>query len=106
MVRGINSFRQWFYGYEEQYTIIGGTACDLLMTEEGLHPAYEGYCLRREPCIISLANLACGVRAFGESEKIYVVENEMVFSELIQRLSGTPVTLCVPRGSREPLPTG
>ncbi len=36
MVRGINSFRQWFYGYEEQYTIIGGTACDLLMTEEGL----------------------------------------------------------------------
>lgn len=36
MVRGINSFRQWFYGYEEQYTIIGGTVCDLLMTEEGL----------------------------------------------------------------------
>ena len=36
MVRGINSFRQWFYGYEEQQTIIGGTACDLLMTEEGL----------------------------------------------------------------------
>ena len=69
-----------------------------LMTEEGLHPAYEGYCLRREPCIISLANLACGVRAFGESEKIYVVENEMVFSELIQRLSGTPVTLLCTSG--------
>lgn len=36
MVRGIDSFREWFRGYEEQYAIIGGTACDLLMTEEGL----------------------------------------------------------------------
>lgn len=37
MVRGIESFREWFQGYEEQYTIIGGTACDLLMTSEGLN---------------------------------------------------------------------
>lgn len=36
MVRGIESFREWFRGYEEQYAIIGGTACDLLMTDEGL----------------------------------------------------------------------
>ena len=36
MVRGIETFREWFRGYEEQYAIIGGTACDLLMTEEGL----------------------------------------------------------------------
>ncbi|MBR4501684.1 MAG: nucleotidyl transferase AbiEii/AbiGii toxin family protein [Clostridia bacterium] len=36
MVRGINSFRDWFRGYEEQYVIIGGTACDLLMSGEGL----------------------------------------------------------------------
>lgn len=36
MVRGIESFREWFRGYENQYAIIGGTACDLLMTEEGL----------------------------------------------------------------------
>ena len=36
MVRGIESFRKWFQGYEEQYAIIGGTACDLLMTDEGL----------------------------------------------------------------------
>lgn len=36
MVRGIESFREWFQGYEDQYAIIGGTACDLLMTEEGL----------------------------------------------------------------------
>lgn len=36
MVRGIESFREWFRGHEEQYVIIGGTACDLLMTGEGM----------------------------------------------------------------------
>ncbi len=36
MVRGIESFKEWFKGCEEQYAIIGGTACDLLMTNEGL----------------------------------------------------------------------
>lgn len=36
MVRGIESFKEWFRGYEEQYTMIGGTACDLLMSDAGL----------------------------------------------------------------------
>ena len=36
MVRGLDGFREWFRSYEEQYAIIGGTACDLLMTDEGL----------------------------------------------------------------------
>ena len=36
MVTGIDSFKEWFKGSEEQYVIIGGTACDILMTEEGL----------------------------------------------------------------------
>ena len=36
MVRGIDSFRKWFRGNEDQYAIIGGTACDLLMTDSGL----------------------------------------------------------------------
>lgn len=69
-----------------------------LTTSEGLHPAYEGYRLRREPCIISLANLAHVRNAFGESEKIYIVENEMVFSELAERLSDFPVTLLCTSG--------
>lgn len=36
MVAGLKSFQEWFKGYEQQYTIIGGTACDLLMSDEGL----------------------------------------------------------------------
>lgn len=31
MVIRLESFRAWFSGYENQYAIIGGTACDLLM---------------------------------------------------------------------------
>lgn len=36
MVIGLESFRQWFSEYTGQYTIIGGTACDILMSEDGL----------------------------------------------------------------------
>lgn len=36
MVAGIERFQDWFRGYEDQYAIIGGTACDLLMEDEGL----------------------------------------------------------------------
>ncbi len=33
MIRGFQSFKEWFMGYEQCYTIIGGTACDLLMSD-------------------------------------------------------------------------
>lgn len=36
MVKGLQKFKAWFSGFEEQYAIIGGTACDLLFTESGL----------------------------------------------------------------------
>lgn len=36
MIKGFQSFAEWFRGYEKEYAIIGGTACDLLMSEEGL----------------------------------------------------------------------
>ena len=36
MVTGIDSFKEWFKGSEEKYAIIGGTACDILMMEDGL----------------------------------------------------------------------
>ena len=35
MVSGINSFREKFKDYSNCYTIIGGAACDILMTEAG-----------------------------------------------------------------------
>ena len=36
MVRGIDSFRTKFMDYTDCYTVIGGAACDILMSEEDL----------------------------------------------------------------------
>lgn len=36
MLKGFRSFRDWFAGFEANYTIIGGTACDLLMSDYDL----------------------------------------------------------------------
>lgn len=36
MVSGIDIFRQHFSDFKQQYTIIGGFACDLLMADAGL----------------------------------------------------------------------
>ena len=36
MVLGIESFREKFKDYTDYYTIIGGTACDILLTEADL----------------------------------------------------------------------
>ena len=37
MVNGFTSFKKHFKGYENQYVIIGGTACDLIMSNEALN---------------------------------------------------------------------
>ena len=36
MVTGITTFKNYFKGFENQYVIIGGTACDLIMENEEL----------------------------------------------------------------------
>lgn len=36
MINGLKSFKDWFHGFEQNYVIIGGTACDLLMSEAGI----------------------------------------------------------------------
>lgn len=37
MVNGIEIFKEHFHDFKDQYTIIGGFACDLLMTDAGLN---------------------------------------------------------------------
>lgn len=34
MVTGFTKFKEWFKGFEEQYVVIGGTACDLILDAE------------------------------------------------------------------------
>lgn len=38
MVRGLDKFREYFKGYEDNYVIIGGTACDIIMNAAALTP--------------------------------------------------------------------
>lgn len=72
-----------------------------LETEQGLHPAYEGYIARREPCVLTLSNLANVRGAYGSrpgadgTKPVYIVENEMVFSHLLNTIpSGAFTLLC------------
>ena len=36
MVNGLQIFREAFESFSDQYILIGGTACDLLLDDEGL----------------------------------------------------------------------
>ena len=36
MVTGLDTFRRHFRGCEQHYVVIGGTACDMLLSNEGL----------------------------------------------------------------------
>ena len=38
MVRGLNIFKKYFKQYPDNYVIIGGTACDIIIDEAGLVP--------------------------------------------------------------------
>jgi hypothetical protein len=38
MVNGLDKFKQYFQAYPNNYVIIGGTACDILMEEAGFTP--------------------------------------------------------------------
>jgi len=38
MVIGLERFREYFKDYVDSYVIIGGTACDILLTDEGFTP--------------------------------------------------------------------
>lgn len=55
-----------------------------LQTRDGWHPAYDAFCRLKEPYVITMENLRgiTGVRS--EGDRVYVVENEMIFSYLLE----------------------
>lgn len=38
MVRGLEIFKKYFAGFPDNYVVIGGTACDMIIDDEGLVP--------------------------------------------------------------------
>lgn len=57
----------------------------LLYTEEGEHPAFQAFRTRNESAVLTLSNLSTIVRAASPTQKIYIVENQMVFSHLCDK---------------------
>lgn len=69
-----------------------------LRTADGYHPAYEVFCARKEPCVITLENLQGVIGAEAVGDTVYVVENEMVFSYLAECARENAVTLLCTSG--------
>lgn len=69
-----------------------------LITKQGWHGAYDAFCERKEPYVITMENMKgiIGVQAVGG--KAYIVENEMVFSYLIHNLKNSDYTLLCTSG--------
>lgn len=59
-----------------------------LRTGTGLHPAYEGFYNMKQPGVVTLDNLKGVQSAYSDSGIVYVVENEMVFSYLLDAGQG------------------
>jgi uncharacterized protein (TIGR02679 family) len=59
-----------------------------LETEKGLHPAYEAFNQAGEPGVVTIENMRSVIGAFSAGRKVYIVENQMVFSFLMDYIKG------------------
>lgn len=89
----------------EQVGVISDTISSMVHTlgvklciPEGFHPAYEAFCERREPCIITAENLKYATGVCLTAPVVYVVENEMVFLFLAEALKNRDVVLICTSG--------
>ena len=62
------------------------------------HPAYDAFCRRQEPCAVTMENLQELTAVQPTGDKVYIVENEMVFSYLLKHLEQKTVTLLCTSG--------
>ena len=62
------------------------------------HPAYEAFCEEGEPCVITMENLKGITEVQPLGKNVFIVENEMVFSYLIDNLPDKNCTLLCTSG--------
>lgn len=67
-------------------------------TSEGLHAGFEAFCMRKEPYAITAENLKSVTAAKAENNKVYAVENEMVFLHLAEKAKKSDATLLCTSG--------
>lgn len=65
---------------------------------QGIHPAYESFIAQNESYIVSLSNLSRIVRACSTQNKVYIVENQMLFSQLCEEVMGHDVSIICTSG--------
>lgn len=69
-----------------------------LYTEEGEHPASKGFIEMGEPFVVTLSNLSRIKSAGAKHKKVYVIENQMVFSHLCEGIKGREAALLCTSG--------
>lgn len=69
-----------------------------LLTNEGVHPAYDAFCRLGEPFVLTLENLKGIAGVSVCNQRVYIVENEMVFSYLIEHVKEQEVTILCTSG--------
>ena len=69
-----------------------------MSTPLGIHPAYEGFIIQQESYHVSLSNLYHVVGANSKNKRVFIVENQMVFSQLCEELAEYPVSLMCTAG--------
>ncbi len=69
-----------------------------LQIEGDWHSAYDAFCRRQEPCAVTMENLRELTAVQPTEDKVYIVENEMVFCYLLKHLKQKNVTLLCTSG--------
>lgn len=69
-----------------------------LRLEQRWHPAFDAFCQFKEPYVITMENLKGITSVQAAGNRVYVVENEMVFSYLLGNLKNQDNTLLCTSG--------
>ena len=69
-----------------------------LQTKDGWHPAYDAFCSLREPYVITMENLRGITGVHAQGDRVYIVENEMVFCSLLEHAKAEKLTLLCTSG--------
>lgn len=69
-----------------------------LYTQEGRHMAYDYMIKNSESYLVSLANLNKITYADCKTKKVFILENQMVFSYICDQLKGLPVSMLCTSG--------
>lgn len=69
-----------------------------LYGEFGIHKAYEAFIEQKEPYLVSLSNLNNIVRADSTNKVVYIVENQMLFSQICEEIKDADVSILCTSG--------